>query len=443
MKRNILRLFLSLSIVYSILMPPPIMLAQQSNNSFNSAGSSLYPLPSNASLVPTAEQTNAWNNLTESEKADAEEQFEAIVKQAISNTKPESSPTNTTLSFVNGSGSISETSASANTKDSPDFGLEPQQLRPEEPCPECSPTPIPSPTPNPTPTPSPTPTPTPGSDADSDGLPDSFENSLADGFTPFYFVSGGENSGTGFASFNNSAPQTVNQVFGSTPPRSNFRVTPLRIQTGNNGIQYGLIQIDYLTLWNRDDGLVSGNTCVANPFINTIELTSHPLDNERSALLVAAPISNGTYNTNLQAYKVYSIYTAAHENTFFDQSRYINLSTPVDINNHILLGLARSKHGTYTFNPNYFPIVPLYIINATYLSLYFAYYYGQISYLAYLTLLFIANQTFFSCVVERFQDVGGVFANTRINVGEIKNPINNSGYIQDTAIRNKLNMRLW
>ena len=224
---------------------------------------------------------------------------------------------------------------------------------------------------------------------------------------------------------------------------SYFRVTPLRLQYGNDGVQYGLIQLDYLTLWNRDDGLVSGSFCVGNPFINPLDLTNHILDNERSALLVAAPVSNGSYNLNLQAYKVYSIYTAAHENAFFDQSRFINLSTPVAINNHILLGLARSKHGTYTFNPNNFPLFPAYIIAATYYSLYLLYSNGQIGWVQYLTYLFLADQAFYACVVERFQEQGGIYANTRINVGELRNPINNSGFIQDPSIRNKLNTRLW
>ena len=247
--------------------------------------------------------------------------------------------------------------------------------------------------------------------------------------------------GTGFAAFNNSVPQTVNQVFGATPPISNFRINPLRQQYGSDGILYGLIQIDYLTLWNRDDGLVSGSLCVANPFINPLELTSHQLDNERSAFLVAAPLLNGSYNLNLSAYKAYAVYTAAHENTFFDQSRFYNLSTPIPINGHVNLGLSRSKHGTYAFNPDYFPITPLWVISSTYFTLNVLYATGQISLVRYLILLFIADQTFFACIIERFQDQGGITANTRTNVGELKSPLNNSGFINDPAIRNKFSFR--
>lgn len=414
----------------------------------------MYPIPANAVVGSTDERRNAWNNLTETQQKAFSDQFDGIVKNAIANTKPDSSPVNISLSFVNGVGALIETSATANTKDSPEFGLDPEQLRPIDPCssncnpdPEPTPTPgptvTPTPTPEPTPTPVPTPTPTPGGDLDQDGFPDSFENELANGFTPYYFVSAGEKAGTGFASFNNSLPQTVSQVFGATPPISNFRVTPLRHQTGRDGILYGLIQIDYLTLWNRDDGLVSGNLCVGNPFINPLELGSHPLDNERSAFLVAAPVLNGSYNFNPAAYKIYSVFTAAHENTFFDQSRFYNLMSPIGFNSHVVLGLSRSKHATYAFNPDYFPLFPAYIIVATYFTLYTLFITGQISELEYLIYSFLADQAFFACVIERFHDQGGAFANSKINVGELKVPLNNSIFIQDTGIRNKLNMRLW
>jgi hypothetical protein len=46
-------------------------------------------------------------------------------------------------------------------------------------------------------------------DADSDGLSEEFENQVADLFTPYYHVSTGEKSGTGFALFRDSVPQVV------------------------------------------------------------------------------------------------------------------------------------------------------------------------------------------------------------------------------------------
>lgn len=275
-------------------------------------------------------------------------------------------------------------------------------------------------------------------DSDADGVSDDFENNLADGFTPFYHVSGGEDAGTGFARFNDSVPQTVSQVFGPTPPISHFRVKPLGFATRNDGVRYGLIQLDYLTLWNKDDGLVTSGLCLNNPFINPLELGGHNIDNERSALLVAAPASGSTYNPNLQDYKIYEVYTSAHEGTFFDHSIYINLSTPVSFNSHIYLALSRSKHATYPFNPNNFRLVPQYVIFSTYATISYLFASGQINYLLYLALLAAADQTFTRCIVEQFQNQGGVYANTRINVGELNQPLNGSSFIRDTELSNKL-----
>lgn len=380
----------------------------------------MYPIPSDAVVGSTDERRNAWNSLSEAEKSDTNDQFQSILNDAMAQTPPGSSPVNTNLSFVNGAGYFADGSANATRIYTVSFGPD-RSVSPAQPCNSCNED-----------------SPPPPVDADIDGLPDSFETNLADGFTPSYHVSGGEQEGTGFATFNNSVPETVNQVFGATPPISYFRVTPLRLQYGNDGIPYGLIQIDYFTLWNRDDGLVSGGLCIV-PFIVN-QLGSHPLDNERSAILVAAPIVNGTYDLNPQAYKVYNLYTAAHEDTFFDHSYFFNIIPARDFNNHILLGLSRSKHSTYVYNPNNHPLFPQYVINATYSSIYLDYYYyHRISYLTYLSYLLLADQLFYECVIEKFQDQGGTYANTRINIGEANNPINNAGFIRDPAISDKFN----
>jgi hypothetical protein len=58
--------------------------------------------------------------------------------------------------------------------------------------------------------------------------------------------------------------------------------------------------------------------------------------------------------------------------------------------------------------------------------------------------LFLANTVVLSCFVERFEEQGGVFAETRINVGEPSipgqpgNPINNSNFINTPELKNKL-----
>ena len=99
-------------------------------------------------------------------------------------------------------------------------------------------------------------------DTDVDGLSDSLESQLADGFNPLFRVSSGEQGGTGFADFYDWTPQTVQTTYGSTPVRLKFRVRPLGF--AGTPTQYGYLQIDYLTLWNRDDGLVLGSTCNFN-----------------------------------------------------------------------------------------------------------------------------------------------------------------------------------
>lgn len=193
-----------------------------------------------------------------------------------------------------------------------------------------------------------------------------------------------------------------------------------------------------MTLWNRDDGPAGSPYCIFEPIIDVTSIGGHNLDNEYSVILVAAPIVNSTYDSNLQNYKLYEVYTAAHEGTFFDQSRYYNLQNPYPFNSHIKLGLSRSKHSTYVFNPNYFPITPQYVIVSAYASVTAAYNNGSINYYKYLAILAILDSTFYGCIVERFQDQGGVYANPRINVGELTQPINGSSFINDTQLSNQL-----
>ncbi|MGI8469037.1 MAG: hypothetical protein ACR2N3_11365 [Pyrinomonadaceae bacterium] len=271
---------------------------------------------------------------------------------------------------------------------------------------------------NPTSPPPPPPT---GNDADGDGFDDNFESALADGFTPLYHVSANENAGTGFATFNNSLPLSVNQLFGPVPPISYYRAKPLGAGS-INGSQYGFVQLDYLTLWNKDDGLIAGGFCYfLSPAIgislDVIELGSHQYDRERSAILVAAPLVNGTYSPNIYDYRAYKFFTAAHEDTFFDHSVLFYPQEPINFDAHIELSLSQSKHSTYPHNPDYQPLFPDYVIASTYAGIEFAYAYGEIDYYRYLELLYIADTVFYACAIEHFQEQGGSFAGIRINVG--------------------------
>lgn len=381
------------------------------NDAFTTQGRSTISLPPNAVIGSTTERRDAYNNLTEQQKIAARQAVSSIISTGPRPSKP--TDRDVVLSFVNSTGTRTESVSRGSVDDSSDFF---NQSGCGAFCQD----------------------PDPITDADIDLLPDSFESSLADGFTPFYYVSAGEQSGTGFATFANSLPLTVLQAFGPTPPISHYRAKPLGFYYRNDGIKYGLIQLDYLTLWNRDDGLKGGDYCVAEPILDITSLGGHALDRERAALLVAAPAVGSTYSVNPQDYNLYEAWTAAHESTFFDHSMYFNLSTPVSFNNHIELGLSRSKHGTYVFNPDMYPMVPDYVIAATYAGITALYLNGTIEYYEYLAYMFIADQNFFECIVERFQDQGGVYASTRVNVGELTHPINNAGFILDTELANKL-----
>jgi hypothetical protein len=408
MKQRIARKLVSLSLLLSVFASNVALATAQTTpkNGFNA-------LPSNSVEDSTAERRDAYNNISDTEQTQASQEVKALVDNAVPTKQPDMT---TDLSFIDDAGNSNELTSGASVDHSSDFF---GQITSRYFCYACTP-------------------PVSKGDADTDGLNDSFENSLADGFTPLYFVSSGENAGTGFARFNDSVPQTISQVFGSTPPISHFRVKPLGFFNRNDGVQYGLIQINYHTLWNRDDGLAGSPFCVVEPIINTSSIGGHSVDNEYSAILVAAPAIEMTYDTNIANYKLYEAYTAAHENTFFDQSRRYNLRSPYPFGSHIKLWLSRSKHATYVFNPNYFPIVPLYIIRSVYQEIESKYRNGIISYNTYLIYLFIADQTFRACVIERFGDQGGGFANTRINVGELERPINGSSFIQDTQLSDQL-----
>jgi hypothetical protein len=326
------------------------------------------------------------------------------------------------------------------------------------PTPTPYPTPEPTPYPTPTPTPYPTPTPTPtGGDADFDGLPDAFENQVSDAFTPVYHISYGEHPGTGFAIFNDSTPQTVQQSFPAVPPISHFRVQPLGFATDAYGNQLSVLRIDYLTLWNRDDGLDIDGYCRFNLRVAFEDilgysaayvldgLIAHPLDNERSAALVAAPVTSyNTFNTDPWAYKAYDYFTTAHEGEpFTDHSNFFSPSQPIPAGLHLNLWLSQSKHGTYPFNADQYPIIQPEWIIAYFSTIDFLYAMYWIDDYTYLYYSYVGYTAFYSCFVEQFGEQGGTFSGTRINVGEPNAPINGSHFIQSGELHDKLTRPLW
>lgn len=321
----------------------------------------------------------------------------------------------------------------------------------DDPCVDCYPDPTPTPyQPTPTPTPVPTPVPTGGPDADADGLPESFEDAVADSFTPIYHVSAYE--ADNFATFVNSPTQIVAQRLGPNP-FSYFRVQPLGFAYNYWGQLVSVLRIDYLTLWDRDGGLVTGGNCAAFPGLTAMAgINAHEIDNERSAVLVAAPVSGYAYNLNPSSYSAYSYYTAAHEFAPNDKSMYADFPTnPIPAGWHLHLALSLSKHATYTFNPEYLPLAPDYAIAGALAAVDYYCYRSAFDYdfgwndVACLAAQYYAYGALFECAVERFFDQGGRYADTRINVGDPNNPINGATFIQDNSkgLRDKFDIPIF
>ena len=152
-------------------------------------------------------------------------------------------------------------------------------------------------------------------------------------------------------------------------------------------------------------------------------------------MLLAAPAVNGGINYDPNAYSLYSIYIAAHEGTFFDQSEYADFTPPVPAGNHINLAQSLSKHSTYPFNPDYYPITPAWFIADANASITAAYLAGEIDDITYGFLLTAADDTFYGCLVERFGDQGSQAPSPDVNVGEVSHSLNGSGFIQDNSSR--------
>ena len=295
------------------------MLAQQTTP-FETGAISKIKLPKNAIIGSNAERKAAWDKLSEAEQKQRLEQFKSIVEEAkakaLQNKQPEEiSDTVLTFTDKNRNRAYVNSKTKRVVANSPNEGS-PNLFNPityKKPCQGCQ---VDS---NQILT----------ADNDFDSLDDDFETALADGFTPLYHLSANENAGTGFAIYNDSSVLGISQVFNANPTfgpvtiLSYYRVKPYGI-SNINGVPHGLIQIDYLTFWNKDDGLIVGNLCInLAPVLGfTInELGNHVFDKERSATLVAAPIVNGSYDTDFSNYKAYGFYTTAHENTFLlDQS---------------------------------------------------------------------------------------------------------------------------
>ena len=289
-------------------------------------------------------------------------------------------------------------------------------------------------------------------------MSDVLEEQLATGFSPLYHVSQGEYDTVGFAEFYDFVPQAVRETYGSTPVRLKYRVRPLGIGTKpGTTTQYGYLQADFLTLWNRDCGLPL--LCNLPKDLLGIEvdvfLAGHRLDNEWSSMLIAAPAvltSNSTsytYNPAPFTYKAYYLRTAAHEDEgYFDQSmwwEYEYGGAPLGF--HTTLWLSRHKHATYAFNPNNYVLLRvLFPPLAAVLDWLWAWY--DWPRWLYFVCYYILYIYIFTCIAEDFREQGSQVGQFPTNVGELSQPAPGMRYIQDrgngtSGLGHKLAKDLW
>lgn len=238
---------------------------------------------------------------------------------------------------------------------------------------------------------------------------------------------------------------------GHERPWSYYRVLPAGIQNGR-----GYLRIDYLTLWNEDDGLVCRTmpsylselllSLFGESFSITLDFTGHPNDNERSLLRVSAPVVNGTYDLDPSHYVADRLYTAAHEGTIVDRGIKFRLTNPVPAGGHFILALSLSKHGTYAFNPNHVPLLPDEVIELIYWVADDLYNNCRNNSIGFPWLqewhcalwYYFADWLCYNCIAEQYAYYGQGFASRRINLGELEHPLHSCGFINFPEIRAKL-----
>lgn len=289
-----------------------------------------------------------------------------------------------------------------------------------------------------------------GADSDGDGLPDELEKQLADNFTPAYSLSYFEYPWTGLSLFQDRSDEAVpTEVFSTWwPPTatSYYRVTPLGV-VGDRSY----LQIDYFSLWNRDDGLVLNGACFSDidildffgiwsPAFGSILIGGHSFDHERSAVRLVAPAAGGGFNMDPSAYRLDRFFTAAHEDTFWDHSDFYTINPPTGPEVHYGLYMSLSKHGTYGYWPHGLPLLPFPAIAAIYDSLDLLCYFwpdwcGSFYYLA--------DEVIFDCVTEKHIPQGWILArdDLRVNLGEVEHPLPGGNIIRFSDLSDQVRKR--
>jgi len=169
-------------------------------------------------------------------------------------------------------------------------------------------------------------------------------------------------------------------------------------------------------------------------------LFGHDLDNERSAVRLVAPAVGGGINLDPSAYRLDRFFTAAHEDTSTDRSDLFNVSPPTGPEVHYELFLSLSKHGTYGYWPHGVPLLPYWVIDATYAGVFTACWFWPDS---CDLLYFIADEVIWDCITEKHLPQGFVLArpDLRINVGELGRPMPGGSFIRFGLLNEHLQKR--
>lgn len=255
-------------------------------------------------------------------------------------------------------------------------------------------------------------------DQDGDGIPDALELHLARQYDPYYHWD--TNEPNNFCFLQNQSSLACGGFVSHTTPLVYYRVSYLgcAFYSGRYWRQY---IIDYLTIWDFDDGLCS--ICLPN------HVTSHQWDVERTAALVLSTVTD-RHSSNLNDYTLLLFYLSAHEGVdCFDNSSLWRVTdqqgNPIPgLTIHFDVAWTWGKHANYllnAFNPDGLRIWTC----------------GPILVCFEVGGILICVDPFL-CIYECFSDGGFARATSDkfINVGELGQPLQQ--WINDSKVREKL-----
>jgi hypothetical protein len=275
-------------------------------------------------------------------------------------------------------------------------------------------------------------------------------------------VSGGERGDAGFTRFADQAElQATGPVLRQQPPLVHSRMAGLGGRW-ESGTLYGYLRADYLTLWNKDTGYDISALCTATlgvPGLGALIpllFNGHANDPERSATLLAAPVvwqdGQARFNPDPSAYLARYQFTTAHENFYATaESRLYQVNPPAPPGDHASLGLylAKSKHGTYAFNPDGHEVI-ITLAQVSFVAIasiatiaitiddIFANRPVSFRHAVLLSVVLIVTVIVEDCFTESFTEQGGAVPTDPLNVGEPSQALPGFAFAAGNEVRAKL-----